>query len=325
LHKKSFQSIDYLSSNSDSNCIFENTTYSKDENNKEAHVCFSEKGLHTMHLNIQHFMPKFDEITLLLNEDNSADIFSFCETFLTDKIETKSISIAGYNIIRKDRIRSAGGGIIVYVKDTISFIRRHDLENEDIESIWLQINCIHSKPYLINFIYRPPSSPQSWIDAFEKQLNCVELEDIEWCLVGDFNLNCFEKQLFKNKKWEKLTIDFSLHQYVSSPTRETEHSSSIIDHLYSKFEHISEVFVPKIALSDHYPVAFTLRSKRTQLKSNEHKTISYRCFKHFDHDNFKIDVAHANLDIIETIYDPNEALTTLYSKLNKVLDKHAPL
>ena len=62
LHKKSFQSTDYLSLNSDSNCIFENTTYSKDENNKEAHVCFSEKGLHTMHLNIQHFMPKFDEI-----------------------------------------------------------------------------------------------------------------------------------------------------------------------------------------------------------------------------------------------------------------------
>jgi len=46
----------------------------------------------------------------MLNDDNSADIFSFCETFLTDKIETNFISIAGYKIIRKDRIRSAGGG-----------------------------------------------------------------------------------------------------------------------------------------------------------------------------------------------------------------------
>jgi len=134
-----------------------------------------------------------------------------------------------------------------------------------------------------------------------------------WCpiLVGGFAL--------------QITIDFSLHQYVSSPTRVTEHSSSVIDHLYSKFDHISEVFVPKIALSDHYPVAFALSSKRTRLKSNEHITISYRCFKRFIHDNFKIDVAHANLNIIKTMCDPNEALKTLYSKRNNLLDKHAPL
>jgi len=56
---------------------------------------------------------------------------------------------------------SAGGGMLVNVKDSISYICRHDLENEDIGSIWLQINCINCKPYLLNFIYRQPSSPQS--------------------------------------------------------------------------------------------------------------------------------------------------------------------
>jgi len=62
----------------------------------------------------------------MLNVDrsNSADMFSFCKTFLTDKTETKYFSIPDYiNIIRKERVRSAGGDMVVYVKDSILFIR----------------------------------------------------------------------------------------------------------------------------------------------------------------------------------------------------------
>jgi len=68
---KSFQSTNQLSLNSDSNCMFDKTTYSTDGNNYKSYVYFSEKGLHTMHLNIQRFMPNYDEITLMLKEEKS--------------------------------------------------------------------------------------------------------------------------------------------------------------------------------------------------------------------------------------------------------------
>jgi len=172
-----------------------------------------------MHLNIQHLLPKLDEIRVYLHENSSLDIVGFCETFLNDKTEINTISISGYSIVRRDRAISAGGGIIVYIKDSISFVRRHDLESDDIESIWLQINIVKYKPYLINFVYRPPNSPQSWIDSFELQINKADMEDCNMYSTGDFNFHCLSQNIFNNKKWEKLITDFNLKQHVSFPTR----------------------------------------------------------------------------------------------------------
>ena len=47
--------------------------------------------------------------------------------------------------------------MVVYVKDNISFIRRHDLENEDIEFIWLHINRVNCKPYRFDYFYLSPA------------------------------------------------------------------------------------------------------------------------------------------------------------------------
>ena len=46
------------------------------------HLQFNAKGLHVVNLNIQHFLPKFDEI-IILHENRLIDIFGFSESFLT--------------------------------------------------------------------------------------------------------------------------------------------------------------------------------------------------------------------------------------------------
>jgi len=293
--------------------------------NNDYYIPFTYKGLHIMHLNIQHLLPKLDEIRVYLHENSSLDIVGFCETFLNDKTEINTISISGYSIVRRDRAISAGGGIIVYIKDSISFVRRHDLESDDIESIWLQINIVKYKPYLINFVYRPPNSPQSWIDSFELQINKADMEDCNMYSTGDFNFHCLSQNIFNNKKWEKLITDFNLKQHVSFPTRVTERSSSILDHLYSKYDNISEVIIPKIGISDHYPVVFTLSVKGKIVKTDDHKIIKYRCFNKFNEINFQNDLANANFDMVETIEDANEAFEVFYNILNSVLNKNAPI
>jgi hypothetical protein len=47
---------------------------------------------------------------------------------------------------------------VLYVKSTIPCELRSDLEWEDIESIWLEIKLDKQKPFLVGYIYRPPSS-----------------------------------------------------------------------------------------------------------------------------------------------------------------------
>ena len=69
--------------------------------------------------------------------------------------------------------------------------------------IWLQINNLKYKPYLINFVYRPPNSPQSWIDSFELQINKADMEDCNLYSTGDFNFPCLSQNIFNNKKMGK--------------------------------------------------------------------------------------------------------------------------
>ena len=79
------------------------------------------------------------------------------------------------SFVRKDTENKAGEGIIVNDKKCITNTRRHDMEFSDTESIWQQINS-DDNAQILNFIYRPPNSPQSWIDEYERQLILAEFQ-----------------------------------------------------------------------------------------------------------------------------------------------------
>ena len=84
--------------------------------------------------------------------------------------------------------------------------------------------------------------------------------------MGDFN---FDFGINLNKKWHNLIELFDLTQSVSKPTRVTESSSTIIDHIYStKPENIIESFVPSLSISDHFPICFTRKINNKTRKTN---------------------------------------------------------
>ena len=53
---------------------------------------------------------------------------------------------------------------------------------------------------------------------------------LELIVMGDFNIDL---KLNPNKKWQNLIELFDLSQLVNDPTRVTETSSTIIDHIYT--------------------------------------------------------------------------------------------
>ena len=95
--------------------------------------------------------------------------------------------------------------------------------------------------------------------------------------MGDFNI---KYSTCKNRKWLNLIDLLDLSQFVSEPTRITQTTATIIDHLYAT-ENIIDCFIPKYSISDHFPVCFTRKVNYRILKSS-HITTSYRCFKNFD-------------------------------------------
>ena len=289
------------------------------------------KGVYIANLNVHHLLPKLEEIKLYLRQSVKPHIIGFCETFLQNDIDNERLNIQNYIFERKDRINKQGGGLIVYLCENISYTRRYDLECNNIESIWVQINQSRKKRFLLNFVYRPPSSNQAWIELYEAQIELADKLNIDFYLLGDFNIQYYptsSQSKYSNSKWADLVAKFGLHQLVQSPTRVAKYSSSIIDHIYTNnLDYVLEVNVPSISISDHYPTCLTRSNtvKVCQNKFAEHKTIKYRSFKKFNETNFQRDLANSNVDNVETIFDPNIALNALYNVLNNILSHHAPI
>ena len=180
-----------------------------------------------------------------------------CETFLNSHINDFELSIQGYKFERKDRANQSGGGLIVYVNERISYARGFDLENT-IESIWIQINVINTKPLLINFIYMPPDSRQDWIDIYENQFRSAVNQFPEIFILGVFNIPFTSNNTCCNLRWSTFYSKYGITQLITESTRVTQNTSSIIDHIYTTYpDHVSDIGVPKVAISDHFPVRIT--------------------------------------------------------------------
>ena len=138
---------------------------------------------------------------------------------------------------------------------------------------------LNAKPFLICSAYRPPNVYSDWIDLFEEELSLAQTTGLEFILMGDFNIDI---NTCMNSKWSHLVQLFDLTQLITEPTRVTQTSSTLIDHVYTiNPATIAESFVSQISLSDHFPVCFT-RKMNHKLSKHQLTTTSYRCFEHFD-------------------------------------------
>ena len=61
--------------------------------------------------------------------ENKIDILALNETKLDSKTEDEQVSIPGYTVLRCDR-NSHGGGMAIYLRDTLNFEHRTDLKTE---------------------------------------------------------------------------------------------------------------------------------------------------------------------------------------------------
>ena len=179
-------------------------------------------------------------------------IFSVSETHLSPEREAEA-QIEGYTFIAKSRASSQGGGIGVYISSSIPFQRRLDLKLEDIECIWIELLFPKSKGFLVGIIYRPPDSSKhlsvNFNCKFESMVSSVSAENKECILTGDINCNYLVSS--DHKEIKSILAFFGLKQLITSPTRITRESKTLIDVICSNEPHnISTVKVIPAGLSN---------------------------------------------------------------------------
>ena len=185
--------------------------------------------LSTVHYNVQSIANKLDT---LIAEFSFFDVVSLSETWLHDGIFSDGLLFHSFHSPeRKDRVHDRYGGVILYIKNNLSYTRRNDLEIGGLECIWIQIKSNNNRNILYGVFYRPPNSDSTYTSLIEDSIDLAINSDIaDVIITGDFNLNTMNENQFR--KIEALCNQFNLLQCIDEPTHFTENSMSTIDLLF---------------------------------------------------------------------------------------------
>ncbi|XP_071952123.1 uncharacterized protein [Antedon mediterranea] len=288
---------------------------------------FKQKGIHILHLNTRSMIPKLPELRDIAYK-SKAGIISISETWIDDSVSDNEIKIEGYSVLRRDRDRK-GGGVCTYISDDIAFNRRSDIESDEAEVLWIELNLPKTKPIIIGTCYRPPKQT-NFLTLFENMLSKIGM-DSELIVVGDFNICTLTKSSLLNSYNQILSM-FSLSNKVTEPTRICPTVASCLDHILCNNENkISQSGTIATGLSDHL-MTFCTR-KTIKLKFNGHKNAEenknnpkklWTIFKGLGYSNTSKDSAKTVIDLPNgtKCFDPakiascfNEYFTTIAANL----------
>lgn len=239
-----------------------------------------------LHINIQSLPAKYNKLLDLLKEFQNKhihiDFILLCETFLHEK-NKELFPIPGYTSISNHRTHMARGGVCIYIKDTIQFKRRSDLDifvEGEFESVFIETKNT-KRNTIVGSIYRPPNTNTGLsVDRYESIF--TKIGNLDAIIGTDQNFD-FLKLDTHNYISNLLNIALrnNMIPTITKPTRITHQSATLIDNIYMKcntqYSSInSSILVTDI--SDHLPIisSMTYSHKNTHSApvSIEHRNLS---------------------------------------------------
>ena len=133
--------------------------------------------LNTLHVNIRSLKQNIDSLKQLLDETNdSFNIICLSETWCKNNEikENSTFHINKFKTIPFERkLNKRGGGVLIYVKENITYNFRNDLSvsNEHIEILTIEIINKESKNIILFCVYKPPTGDSEVLSTFLQNLN----------------------------------------------------------------------------------------------------------------------------------------------------------
>ena len=98
-------------------------------------------------LNARSIVNKRNELSIMV-EDTNPHIIGITESWATPDISDAELGMTGYVMFRKDRIGRRGGGVILYIKESIqTYEIKLEKEAECEKAVWCNILSGNSKRY----------------------------------------------------------------------------------------------------------------------------------------------------------------------------------
>ena len=105
----------------------------------------SKVGYRCMCLNARSIVNKKNKLNIMV-EDIDRDIIGITESWANTDITDAELGLTGYVMFRRDRIGRRGGGVILYVIESIqAYEIKLEREADDDEAVWCKIVSGNSK------------------------------------------------------------------------------------------------------------------------------------------------------------------------------------
>ena len=222
------------------------------------------------------------------------DIITMSETWLKDnKYLLDYVSIPGYVNVFQNRDRIRGSGVGIYIRESINFKCRRDIENlnPDMEHLWLEIPG-HNKnsKLLLGVTYHSERimQIQDWLEGFETMLAHISAHwDGLLVVTGDTNIDMLKPDLPLTKQYSDILHMYDLEQIVTKPTQITAKSKTLIDHLITNHAN-------KVAHSDVLPCHLISDHSAPNICANARVTRFVPRYKFIREERYLSESAHRN-------------------------------
>ena len=112
----------------------------------------------------------------------------------------------------------------MYVPERCRSKRRLDLEDDEIECVWVELR-LNKRTILLGNMYRLPNHHSSLLASIVAMMERVGAECRDVARMGDLNINLLA-QSSQSSRLLLITSENNLEQLTSEPTRITDHSQT---------------------------------------------------------------------------------------------------
>ena len=210
-----------------------------------------------LHCNARSLSKNYENVNVLLSSLTfSCSILGITETWLNAN-SPPLFTLEGYKAVRKDRGKGRGGGVLMYISESLSFKIRHDLSlpSESAELLCVEVDLPREKNFIVCIVYRPPHTDiDSFLGDLESLMATINSLNKSACVMGDFNIDLLSRTP-NALRFQNILDSNAFNVMIDKPTRISEQSSTLLDNIFVKTDKgYSQSGLFYCEISDHLPV-----------------------------------------------------------------------
>ena len=189
------------------------------------------------------------------------------------------IDLTNYNFI-DEKTETNAGGVGIYVRDDWNFTVNCNFHFDCVsyENLWINLFSSYRVKYIIGVIYRQPhNNGTMFLEKLEETLYAINEVSTNCCILGDISIDLLNPQ-------DSLTIEYTnilnrntFTSQISKPTRITNTSSTIIDHILINNCNVSVMSgILEFQITDHLPVFILIKKVKHTCQKGLEKLIYRR-------------------------------------------------